>query len=424
MGEEIVQKKKSKIFAGIVLSIALLAGIGAVLFYVVLPKFEIHVIERVTMEAGDEFPAVTAFFDKEHKTMAFAESLASYINPKEVGEYEVKLLLREKEYTAILEIVDTTPPEVVTDSATIDYWETVSVEDLILSITDCSQTKAEFEETPDFTIVGTHEIPIVVTDIYENEVIVTAKVEVLPDTEPPVITGVKDITATVGNSISYRKDIEITDNSGGEVSLEIDTSNVDASSPGTYVVHYIATDPSGNVTTVDANITLKPQVLPTEASLTPYLDNIIRKVTNDGMSKYDKAYALWNWCRRNISYSYSGGNRSTIWHGVYEGVYQHRGDCYAYYATYSALLTRCGIDNLCVTRVGGTSNHWWNLVNTGSGWYHCDASPRSNSDPYSCFMQTDAQVAAYTANHTQKPNYYTFDTTLYPERATTIIFGN
>jgi hypothetical protein len=38
-------------------------------------------------------------------------------------------------------------------------------------------------------------------------------------------------------------------------------------------------------------------------------------------------------------------------------------------------------------------------------------------------MQTDAQVAAYTRAYPEKPNYYTFDETLLPERETTIIYG-
>lgn len=241
---------------------------------------------------------------------------------------------------------------------------------------------------------------------------------------PPTIEGVETIHTMIGNSISYRKNIVISDNTGCDVSLEIDSSNVDTSIPGSYTVYYTATDTSGNVTTIESLVVVEPGVTPTEESLTPYLDEIIANVTTPEMSKYDKAYALWNWCRHNIRYSYSSGDRTTIWHGVYEGVYKHYGDCYAYYATYSALLTRCDIENLCVARVSDTSNHWWNLVNVGSGWYHCDSSPRTKGDPYLCFMQTDAQVAAYTENHIQKPNYYTFDPSLYPERATTIIFGN
>lgn len=419
---EMKQTKKRNSSIGLSIILFLLTTLTIVMGDIVLPMLEIHVIEHVVMEAGDEFPEVTAFFDKEHKTMAFVEPLESYIDSTQPGEYEIKLLLREKEHTSILEIVDTTAPEVVTKSAAIQSWETVTVEELIVSISDCNETTAVFAENPDLTVVGVHEIPILVTDAYENAVTVTATVEVLPDTEPPVIEGVATITATAGNSISYRKNIALSDNSGGEVTLEIDTSQVDASTPGTYKVYYTATDSSGNTTVAEADVIIKAKVIPTEESLTPYLDKVIANVTNAGMSNYDKAYELWKWCRNNISYSYSAGDRSTIWHGVYEGIYKHAGDCYAYYATYSALLTRCGIANLCVSRINGESNHWWNLVNTGSGWYHCDTSPRANGDTYKCFMQTDAQVAEYTANNTRKPNYYTFDTSLYPERATTIIF--
>ena len=59
-----------------------------------------------------------------------------------------------------------------------------------------------------------------------------------------------------------------------------------------------------------------------------------------------------------------------------------------------------------------------------SGWYHCDASPRREGDHYKCFMQTDAQIQAYTESYPQHPNYYTFDPELYPERATEIIYGD
>lgn len=410
------------IYFSVILTLVLAIMIVAV--DIIMPKLEVHVVENVTMEAGTEFPTLEVFFDKDSKDLAFAKPLDTYIDKNKPGKYKVDLLIGDKSYTSTLEIIDTTAPVVVTKSMSIQTWETVSADQLIESVTDLADTTVSFETTPDFTKVGTHDVSLVVTDTYGNSSTVIAKVEVLPDTVAPVITGVKDIVATVGNTISYRKDIKVTDNSGQDISLEIDNSKVDTSKAGTYTVYYKATDAAGNITTVEAKVVLKNMVTPTEASLTPYLDNIISNVTNANMSTYDKAYALWNWCRRNIRYSHSSGNRDTIWHGVYEGVYQHYGDCYAYYATYSALLTRCGIENLCVARINGTSNHWWNLVKIESGWYHCDSSPRTLGDPYLCFMQTDAQIAEYTANHYQKPNYYTFDPSLYPERATEIIFGN
>ena len=40
-------------------------------------------------------------------------------------------------------------------------------------------------------------------------------------------------------------------------------------------------------------------------------------------------------------------------------------------------------------------------------------------------MQTDAQIQEYEDFYKEKPNYYTFDKSLYPARETTIIYdGN
>ena len=404
--------------------LTLMIAIMIVAVDIIMPKLEVHVVEKVTMEAGTDFPSLEQFFDKDSKNLSFAKPLETFIDKNVPGKYEIGLFIGDKECSSVLEIVDTTAPVVVVKSATIQSWETISVDSLVESVTDLSETTVEFESVPDFTQVGIHDVSIIVKDASGNSSTVVTKVEVLPDEVAPVITGVKDIVVMLGDTISYRKDIQVSDNSGQKISIQIDNSKVDTTKPGTYTVYYSASDAAGNVTTAEAKVVIKNVVTPTEVALTPYLDDIISKVTNANMSTYDKAYALWNWCRRNIRYSHSSGNRDTIWHGVYEGVYKHYGDCYAYYATYSALLTRCGIENLCVARINGTSNHWWNLVKLESGWYHCDSSPRTLGDPYLCFMQTDAQVAAYTANHVKKPNYYTFDPSLYPERATEIIFGN
>lgn len=388
-------------------------------------EVRVIVAESLTLEAGSEYPKIVDFLDKEYSSMSYKVPLESYIDMNLPGEYEITLLVEDKEYTSVLCVEDTTAPEIVTKSLAIQAWETekVTLDKLVESVMDLSETTLALGELPDLTLVGNYEIPVVASDAYGNTITELAIVEVLPDTEAPVIEGVKDISGTAGGSFSYKKDITVTDNSGEEIALKIDKSKVDTQTPGTYKVYYTATDSSGNVAKAEAKVTVKEKVLPTEESLTPYLDKIIANVTNSSMSKYDKAYALWNWCRKNISYSHSSGDRSSIWAGVYEGVYKGLGDCYAFYATYSALLTRCDIENMCVARINGETNHWWNLVNVGDGWYHCDSSPRSSGDPYLCFMQTDAQVEEYTANHTKKPNYYTFDKSLYPERATTIIFG-
>lgn len=243
-----------------------------------------------------------------------------------------------------------------------------------------------------------------------------------PDTEAPVILGVSDITVYLGDSISYRKNISVTDNSGETISLEIDNSAVVLNQLGSYPVIYTARDSAGNVATLEATVNVVERPAVSEESVSALADELIAELTTPEMSNWDKAYVLWNWCRTEINYSYTSGDRSSIWAGAYEGLHNRRGDCYAYYATYSVLLTRLGIENICVSRVGEGSNHWWNLVNLGDGWYHCDPSPRKKEHMYKCFMQTDAQIQAYADFYVEHPDYYTFDTALYPERATEVVF--
>ena len=243
------------------------------------------------------------------------------------------------------------------------------------------------------------------------------------DTQAPVIEGAQDIHIFLGDTVTYRKGITVTDDSGEVPMLTIDTSQVNLTAAGIYPVVYRAEDSSGNVSSVGIVLQVMEKPSVEEVAVRELAEELLEKLIKPEMTDYDKAYTLWNWCRKNIRYAYTGGDRSSVWTGAYEGLHDRYGDCYAYYATYTVLLEACGIKTLCVEGVGGDSNHWWNLVNIGDGWYHCDSSPRTKGDSYRCFMQTDAQVQAYTEWNRKKENYYTFDGSLYPERATEIIYG-
>ncbi|MBO5177231.1 MAG: transglutaminase domain-containing protein [Lachnospiraceae bacterium] len=244
----------------------------------------------------------------------------------------------------------------------------------------------------------------------------------IPDTTAPVIDGLSDKEIYVGETVSYKKGVSVSDDTDTNVELEIDASAVDLDTAGVYQVVYKATDAAGNVVVETINITVKIMDQK-EAEVNKLADELIAELITEDMSKWDTCYKLWNWCRTKIKYAYSAGDRSTIYAGAYEGLHDRSGDCYAYYATFTILLQKCGIETLEVRRVGGESNHWWNLVNLGDGWYHCDSSPRKAGHTYKCFMQTDAQIQEYEDFYKEKPNYYTFDKSLYPERETTIIYN-
>ncbi|MGN0506117.1 MAG: transglutaminase domain-containing protein [Lachnospiraceae bacterium] len=261
-----------------------------------------------------------------------------------------------------------------------------------------------------------YEVPVVY-DGCELTVIIE-----VTDMTPPVMEGVKDITVFAGETISYKKGITLTDNADGKISFTVENDEVDLNTPGAYPVRYTATDASGNSATAEITVFVE-QRSDKEAAADKMADALIEELITDDMSKWDTCYTLWNWCRTKITYSYSAGDRSSVYAGAYEGLHDRSGDCYVYYATFTVLLQKCGIETMEVRRVGGTSNHWWNLVNLGDGWYHCDSSPRRKGDKYQCFMQTDAQVQAYTESYPEHPNYYVFDESLYPERETKIVYG-
>lgn len=146
------------------------------------------------------------------------------------------------------------------------------------------------------------------------------------------------------------------------------------------------------------------------------VQKVLNTIVTDGMTQREQARAIFDFTRTSIAYT--GDSDKSDWQaGAYDGLTKRRGDCFTYYAVSRAMFTALGIDNLEVQRVGGPTSHFWNLINCGDGWYHFDATPRSSKMPkFESFMFTDEEAADYTARAGR--NYYTFDGSLYPERAT------
>ncbi|HBI73586.1 MAG TPA: polysaccharide deacetylase, partial [Lachnospiraceae bacterium] len=85
---------------------------------------------------------------------------------------------------------------------------------------------------------GEQKVAIQLKDEGNNTSEVEALLIVKEDTEAPEILGVRDKTAYIGDSLSYRKGITVTDNKDKKVELQIDSSNVNLKKEGTYSVIY------------------------------------------------------------------------------------------------------------------------------------------------------------------------------------------
>jgi hypothetical protein len=153
-----------------------------------------------------------------------------------------------------------------------------------------------------------------------------------------------------------------------------------------------------------------------EETVNEMSDNILNRIIKDDMTQREQAKAVFDWTVRNVGYT-ARGSHDSVYESAYRAMRGNSGDCFTFYAVMEVLLTRLGIENMRITRVGGNSNHFWNLVNVGDGWYHVDATPTRIT--INRFMFTDSQAEDYTNRmlRYQYPvrNYYVYDKTLYPE---------
>jgi hypothetical protein len=97
---------------------------------------------------------------------------------------------------------------------------------------------------------------------------------------------------------------------------------------------------------------------------------------------------------------------------AYDAFTRGVGDCYTYMAASRVLLTRAGIENKTAQRIPEAETpHFWNLVNTGTGWRHFDACPTPENavTDEKRFMFTETQAKKYTEKITKRDHYYDYD---------------
>lgn len=238
-----------------------------------------------------------------------------------------------------------------------------------------------------------------------------------PDTIPPQFGVMADIRVQLGNSVSYKADVIVTDDRDGELTFEIDASQVDLRKVGEYTVLYTAHDSSGNATVAERKVIVQEQPVVNRELVDKLAQETLAKIVTEDMTPQQKVRAVFNWVRRNMTYAASP--ETELLDAAYVAFTGKRGDCTNYYAVTSVLLDNCGIQNMKIERSGGESSHIWLLVNAGTGWYHLDTSPQSLKYPFKCFMKTDQEVWEYAQSRGDgRDDYYQFDTEAYPQRAT------
>lgn len=302
--------------------------------------------------------------------------------------------------------LQTSPTSVATDLTTVDPTTASAAQ-----TTPSSSTKTTTTTTTKPTAAGT--VRITKSTVASGS-----------DREAPEIIGVKNITIIVGGNIAYKAGVSVRDNSGNTPSLSIDNSKVVRFNPGNYPVVYSAKDAAGNTTTVSATVIVLSDegMAPPIDEMNRRADDVLAKIIKPGMTKAQKARAIFDWVSANITYDLRFNMTDWVNAANYS-LTGHYGDCFNYYATSRALLTRAGIENLYVERIDGKTNHYWNLVNVGTGWYHFDTCIHLGERSFVTFMRTDAEVEGFSQRNLKNGNYehlyYKWDKSKVPASPTT-----
>ena len=251
--------------------------------------------------------------------------------------------------------------------------------------------------------------PISNTEPPANSVKPSANPTEPPDTEPPIIEGELQNVVYIGEPVSYRKYVTVTDNKDEKIELEVDSSAVNLNQIGSYTVIYKATDSSGNTAEKKVLFVVeeKPQQMIEQEKVEEQADQILAEIIKDGMTPREKAREIYNWVRGHISYDGNYENNTDWVKGAFDGFQSRRGDCYVYFGVTKALLNGADLENIDIVKEGG--GHYWSMIDLGEGWYHYDTTPRKTGGEF--FMMTDAELTAYSDKY---GNSHVWDRDKYP----------
>ncbi len=398
----------------ILLVVCLLLGLSAAYYFLLYSPVE----DTVTLEAGSTIEPGD-FVKNDGTTASFADTAAvDAIDVSEPGSYEVDLTVGGRVYRSTLLIEDTVAPQATALKAVAFVGGQLNPEDCVTDIVDATAVTLTFSKEPDLTKAGETSGQVLLTDAGGNETAIDFAATVILDDTAPIMTGVADKQVFLGDTISYKEDVTVTDDWDDAPELTIDNSQVDISQVGQYPVTYTATDAAGNSAseTITLTIAEKPADYHEPEEIYALAQPVYDSIITDDMSDMAKAYAIYKWVKGNIGYS--GTSDKSCWtNGAYEAFTTQTGDCYTYFAAAKCLYNMAGIDNVDVIKekpYATSTSHFWSLINLGDGWYHVDCTRFTGGEDY-LFMLTDEELAAYDSAHWRAHPY---DSTAYPERST------
>lgn len=190
-------------------------------------------------------------------TDADIKTSGNYLVGRSIDSFNEEIIdsVRDKEAPVIKNVKDIT----IVTGQKVDFFKDIT-------ITDNSQDEIEKKVTGDYDInkIGEYSLTYEAKDSSNNIATENFKliVKESPDNVKPKISGVKNITITVGEKVDLFKNIKVTDNktaSNKLVKKVVGTYNINKA--GTYTLAYQVTDEAGNTTTSSKfNLVVKNKV--------------------------------------------------------------------------------------------------------------------------------------------------------------------
>lgn len=291
-------------------------------------------------------------------------------------------------------------------------------------------TQVSFAEEYSFQKTGIYTLELVFSN-GSSKVTKEVVFSLVFDEEPPEIIGVKDLSVTLGEGVSYRKNVTVSDNCDGEVSLTVDDSAVDLSNEGVYEIRYTARDAAGNTAEQTAAVHVYRFAV-TEEMLTAIIDQKIQEIgiTAD-LEKEEKCRKVYAWIQQNVHFV-DESDKSDWVRAAYLGLTAEprmEGDCFTFFSIAKAFLNRMGIENLCIQRSPEASafcdaTHYWNYVNLGSEenprWYHYDTTILKDGRK-NCLVTTKQLLEYDSKRDVQAGYFYAYDPSGFPKSDTQVI---
>lgn len=257
-------------------------------------------------ELGNSLNTNTGIYVKAGNNEAVQKTTLDFseVDVNSVGNYMAKATYKDKTLEFTVEVIDTTPPEINLKSnfenAVIgqpvniaDYTENISdlgnVQNIQVLENDQVLTEGRSLDDMSFTFStgGTHELVIRAKDWSNNVSEKTFSIKSIKDYKS-MVSGFHDFSVQEGSDIDYMESLSYPD---GELTVDVDNSGVDKSTPGDYTVTFNMTGDDGETKfsqEQSVTITAKPKPAP-EPVKSPSTSSSSSKGSSSSGSNYSSS---------------------------------------------------------------------------------------------------------------------------------------